>query len=223
MSAFDLIIFDCDGTLVDSETLNNQATSDVLAAIGLTKYTAEYCIDAFIGWNQERLWREVGRENNITLPGDMGARYSRRVAELRPTLLHPAPHIAEVLEKLSKTHKICIGSNGETENVCGAIKATKIDHFFSPEHIYVALDVTNPKPAPDLFLHAATRFGISPGRTLVIEDSVTGTKAGIAAGMTVFGYTGLSHKPKDETAAALSAAGAKVVSDNLLDILPFVA
>lgn len=222
MSSFDLIIFDCDGTLVDSETLNNTATSDVLAAIGLTRYTPEYCLETFIGWDQISLWDAVGRENGITLPPDMGERYSRRVAELRPRLLRPAPGIAEVLQSVSKTHKICIGSNGETENVCGAIETAGISQFFRPDHIYVALDVPKPKPAPDLFLHAARMLGADPGRTLVIEDSVTGTKAGIAAGMTVFGYTGLSHN-RELQSRELAAAGAVVVSATHADILRMLA
>lgn len=220
MSSFDLIIFDCDGTLVDSELLNNQATSEVLAEAGFPQYTTDYCMDHFVGWSQRKIWDVVAQDHLWSPPADINRRYIERVAFLKEQLVRPAPGIADVLAVLSRQGPVCVASNGEPENVRGLLQATNLLEFFEDRRIYTASQVENPKPAPDLFLYAAGQYGIAPDRCLVVEDSVAGASAGIAAGMTVFGYTGLTHDP-DGHGARLSGLGVHKVSPQLSDLPVF--
>lgn len=220
MSNFDLIIFDCDGTLVDSELLNNQATSEVLTEAGFLQYTTKYCLETFVGWSQRKIWDVVVRDHGRPLPDDINQRYIRRVASLKDQLVRPAPGIADVLAALSRQGPVCVASNGEPENVRGLLEATDLLGFFDDHRIYTASQVENPKPAPDLFLYAASQYGIAPDRCLVVEDSVAGATAGVVAGMTVFGYTGLIHDP-DAHGGRLSALGVHKVSSQLSDLRTF--
>jgi beta-phosphoglucomutase-like phosphatase (HAD superfamily) len=113
---------------------------------------------------------------------------------------------------------MCVGSNGERLNVTRIIEAAGFTRFFPDAHIFTKDMVKHAKPAPDLFLLAAEKMGVPPKRTLVIEDSPTGTAAGVAAGMTVVGFTGAAH---DHAAQAklLRAAGAHHVTADFLDII----
>lgn len=218
MNKFDLVIFDCDGTLVDSEMLCNLSTSEVLTAAGFPQYTLEYCLQTFIGSGQSAVWETVAQETGKALPEDVNRQFIERVAANTNAMAKPAPGILDVLTSLSLTHKICVGSNGERPNVVGAIAATGLLHFFSADCIFTVEDVARPKPAPDLYLHAARKMGVPPDRCLVVEDSVPGARAGLAAGMTVFGYYGLAH---DETAQAarLRQLGVHHVSARITDLL----
>lgn len=220
MSRFDLIIFDCDGTLVDSELLCNLSSSEVLTSAGYPQYTPEYCLETFIGCGQARVWETVMADTGGILPDDVMQRFIDRVAA-NMAMARPAPGIAAVLDNVSKTHKICVGSNGERPNVVGALQATGLQGYFSADRVFTVEDVVNPKPAPDLYLHAARQLGVAPERVLVIEDSVAGATAGIAAGMIVFGYTGVAHDQATQ-AEKLRQIGVHAVSNDLTDILPFL-
>lgn len=217
-SAVDLVIFDCDGTLVDSELLNNTATSEVLAAAGFPQYTPEYCMNTYVGWYQSKIWRTVEDEHDVKLPADVGRAYIERVRALQPLLARPAPGIESVLETLQKNYSLCVASNGEPENVRGLLEGTGLIRFFETDRIYTASLVPEPKPAPDLFLYAAAQYGADPRRCLVAEDSLAGARAGIAAGMKVFGYTGLAHQP-EEQATRLRQAGVDKISARIADLL----
>ncbi len=221
-SAFDLIIFDCDGTLVDTEMLCNLSTSEVLTSLGYSKYTPDYCLEYFIGTGQALVWKTVAEETGDILPPDVTRRFIDRVAANMEGMSRPTPGVQPLLETVSTTHKICVGSNGERPNVVGALKATNLLSYFSDDCIFTVEDVANPKPAPDLYLYAAISMGVPPARTLVIEDSVPGAAAGVAAGMTVFGYTGVAHH-QAEQAEKLRRVGVHAVSNDLADILPFIA
>ncbi len=220
MSSFDLIIFDCDGTLVDSELLNNQATSDVLVEAGFPQYTTDYCMETFVGWSQRKIWDVVARDHLWSPPADINRRYIERVAFLKDQWVRPAPGIENVLSALSRQGPVCVASNGEPENVRALLEATKLMKFFDDHRIYTASQVENPKPAPDLFLYAADQYGMNPDRCLVVEDSVAGATAGVAAGMTVFGYTGLTHNPEAH-GVRLAGLGVHRISSQLSDLLDF--
>ncbi len=221
MSNSDLIIFDCDGTLVDSELLCNQSASEVLAAIGYPQYTPEYCLRTFIGCGQSVVWKTVSEETGSTLPADINQRFIDRVAFNMDAMAKPAPGIVALLEAVSKTHRICVGSNGERPNVVGALKSTGLLRFFPAECIFTVEDVANPKPAPDLYLHAAAKMGFTPDRCVVVEDSVAGATAGVAAGMKVFGYYGLAHHPAQQ-AENLCGIGVHTTSAALDDLINFI-
>ncbi len=222
MSSFDLIIFDCDGTLVDSELLCNFSTSQVLTALGFPQYTPEYCLHTFIGSSQSAVWQAVRKDTGKDLPADVNQQFIERVGANTAAMAKAAPGIEDVLNAISKTHKMCVGSNGERPNVVGAITATGLKPFFADDHIFTVEDVMHPKPAPDLYLHAAKQMGVAPDRCLVVEDSVPGAKAGLAAGMRVFGYVGLAH---DQTAQAarLKTLGVHACSTDLHDLIGMIA
>ena len=218
MSNFDLVIFDCDGTLVDSETLNNVSTSEILTEIGLEQYTPDYSMATFIGRSQPVIWKIIEEQIGKPLLADINQRYIARIARNRDLYLKPAPDALRVIEQIGKTHKTCVASNGEVENVRTSIAGAGLSPFFPADQIYVAAMVQNPKPDPDLFLFAAKQNNATPARTLVIEDSLVGATAGVKAGMIVYGYTGLSHDPTDQ-AQKMREIGVHHISHSLLGIL----
>ena len=219
MSPFDLIIFDCDGTLVDSELLCNVASSEVLAAAGYPQYTTEACLQKFMGAGQAMVWKTVIQETGGNLPENINQMFIDRVIA-NMNMARPAPGIEGVLEKLSRTHKLCVGSNGERPNVVGVLEATGLIKYFAADHIFTVEDIVHPKPAPDLYLHAAAQMGIAPNRCAVVEDSVAGATAGVAAGMKVFGYYGLAH---DQAAQdkKLRHVGVHKTSADFSDLMAF--
>jgi HAD superfamily hydrolase (TIGR01509 family) len=218
----DLIIFDCDGTLVDSELLHNTATSQILTELGHPHYTPEYCMENFVGAGQSKVWERVQAETGDIFPTDVNNRFIDRVAQLQDGLVRPVPGAQAVLDSLHGRIKICVGSNGEPENVRGVLGACALLGYFNDADIFTARDVPRPKPAPDLFLHAAEKMGANPARCLVIEDSVAGATAGVAAGMRVIGYTGVAH---DRAArhTQLESLQLDIVIDDLADMMRLVA
>lgn len=215
---FDLLIFDCDGTLVDSETLHNTASSQVITELGFPQYTPAYCLEHFTGAGQAHVWHTVEREQGIKVPADINRRYIDRVIALQKDYAKVAPGVEAVLDFVRGKHKLCVASNGEPENVHGLLNLTGLIRYFKPQDVYTASMVANPKPAPDLFLWAAQSQQARAESCLVIEDSVAGATAGVRAGMTVFGYTGLAHD-KEEQAQKLKNAGVPHVSDSWDDFL----
>ncbi len=216
MNSFDLVIFDCDGTLTDSEYLNNQALLDVLHAEGLTQYTLEHAYKHWVGTTVSNILlaikAETGRE---LLPQDVIPRYTRRVSELQLTALKPIEGAAELIVAAKARCKVCVASNGERKNVIDSLEKTGLMTNFTEDIVFTKVQVKNPKPWPDLFLFAASTMGADPSRCLVIEDSSAGVRAGVAAGMTVWGYTGSSHDPEKQ-AQVLKSAGAHEVFDRLI-------
>ncbi|AEP10617.1 HAD family hydrolase [Micavibrio aeruginosavorus] len=223
MAAYDLVIFDCDGTLVDSELANNAAFCDELAAEGLTQYTLDYAMTHFVGSSVPTLMKLIADETGHVFPDDFRDRYIRNVSRRIPTDIRPIEHAYETIEIVSKIVPVCVASNGERMNVIDCVKAINaMDVFFTEETIFTKDQVEHPKPAPDLFLYAAAQMGnVPPERCLVIEDSKFGARAGVAAGMDVLGFTGSSHD-KLGRAAELSAERVIAVIDDLRDILDYL-
>ena len=188
---YDLIIFDCDGTLVDSEDINNRAVSEVLVSLGLSHYTPKYCMEVFTGMSLQDLQAYVGNEVKIS-PGDalIDAIISRGNL-LAHQHLQALPYAHTLLAGL--THKKCVASNGQRNSVLESLEITGLNAYFPEEDVFTYEQVKYAKPAPDLFLFAAERMGVKAEGCLVIEDSPTGVKAAKAAGMTVLGFTGASH------------------------------
>jgi HAD superfamily hydrolase (TIGR01509 family) len=188
---YKLVIFDCDGTLVDSEEINNRAVSEVLISLGLTHYTAEYCMELFTGMSLQNLLKYVAKEVK-NVPGDalLEAIISRSnmLARLH---LQALPYAHTLLARL--THPKCVASNGQRVNVVESLEITGLNVYFPEADIFTYEQVKHGKPAPDLFLFAAEQKGVKATDCLVIEDSPTGVKAAKAAGMMVLGFTGASH------------------------------
>lgn len=214
---FDLIIFDCDGTLVDSEYLNNLAVCQIFAEQGLPQYDMDYAMAHFVGKRFSQITADIAEETGHQFPNDISQQYIDRAAAMIPTHLKKIEGAYNLVEYAGQHTKICVASNGQRDNVFYSLEVAGLLPLFDEDHIFTGLDVEDPKPAPDLFLMAAERLGANPAETLVIEDSVVGVKAGVAAGMTTYGFTGAHHDPRAHK-NTLKQTGAHDVFDSLIHI-----
>jgi HAD superfamily hydrolase (TIGR01509 family) len=181
---FDLVIFDNDGVLVDSEWHANGILADLLCAAGLS-CTREDCIRDYMGSSLPRV-REIAEARlGRLLPRDLEDRYHARLFEAFRTELTAVPGVADVLAQL--TTPTCVASSGTHERIRLALTSTGLLTRFDGR-IFSAQDVARGKPAPDLFLHAAKTLGCAPERCAVIEDSPLGVEGANRAGMTAFGF-----------------------------------
>jgi HAD superfamily hydrolase (TIGR01509 family) len=207
---FDLVIFDCDGVLVDSEVISCRVHAEVLTRHGYP-ITADQVRERFLGRSARDANIEIEKELGRPLPE---AYDPERRAALRDALaqsVEAIPHIREVLDVIDT--RMCVASSGAHEKIFTTLSRAGLYGRFAP-HIFSAFQVSASKPAPDLFLFAAEQMGATPARCLVIEDSLSGVMAGRAAGMTVIGFTGGSHCRAGD-AERLLAAGAGIVIDNM--------
>lgn len=213
MDNIQLVIFDWDGTLADSEYLNNFATSLILKEAGYPQYTVDYSLEKFMGKSQVEIFAQIEADNGCALPADIMERYIETVSSYSPQYMRPTPGAIDVVKMLAARFPVCVASNGEKRNVLNALKDTGLAPYFG-ENVYTAALVPRPKPAPDLFLYAADRHGVKPAHCVVVEDSLAGAAGGVAAGMTVIGYTGVHHRPEEQK-RLLEAAGVKTVINDL--------
>ncbi len=215
--AYDLIIFDCDGTLVDTEHINKQATAHVLAEQGLHQYDEAYILRNCVGVRFNQTLANITAETGHAFPEDMAQRYIKLARAMVAEGLQEVAGARELVEHAKARTKICVASNGQRDNVISSLKIANLLPHFLDEQIFTAVDVANPKPHPDLFLHAAQRMGARAENCLVIEDSHVGVKAGIAAGMQVIGFSGV-HENSEHSSALLKEAGAHHIVDCLIHI-----
>ena len=208
----DLIIFDCDGVLVDSEVLSCRCLSDALAGCGIRLEFAD-AIELFLGRSSADLLQHYAAQGR-SLPDSFLSDLKTRVRETFQSSLQPIPGIASLLEGLCTPH--CLASSSDLDRVSLSLALTGLAPHFG-DRLYTAQMVPRGKPAPDLFLYAASRMRASPARTLVIEDSVSGITAARAAGMKVWGFVGGSHYESRDGRAILLAAGADRVFDRMAD------
>ncbi len=189
MTLPDLIIFDCDGVLIDSEVLSADVLISELAAIGAT-IDRDYVRKHFLGRSFPTVARTISESFALTLPGDFEQRYRSRLLSLFETELRPTPGIANLLATLSVPS--CVATSSSPPRVARSLAISGLAEHFG-DRVFTASQVAKGKPAPDLFLFSADRMGADPARTLVIEDSGPGIAAARAAGMDVVVYTGGSH------------------------------
>jgi HAD superfamily hydrolase (TIGR01509 family) len=206
----DLIIFDCDGVLVDSEIVSFEAEAEMFAEIGIG-LTAHDLLTRFLGTSSASMFAAIEQENGIKLPPAFAEQAARRTLEAFDRKLKPIPGVAELLANLPD--RKCVASSSEPPRIRHSLSLAGILHHFEP-HIFSATQVKRGKPAPDLFLLAAESMSVAPARCLVIEDSVAGVTAARAAGMAVLGFTGGSHclAGHDEN---LRTAGAQEVFESM--------
>ena len=195
-----LVIFDCDGVLIDSEPLANRVFRDLLESAGL-KMSLEDVMRAFVGSTKAGCIERAGQMLGRPLPASFGDEWDRELFAALRAEVKPVEGIPEVLASMKMPY--CVASNGNPDRIRLALEAAGLMPWVKGK-IFTAADVTHPKPAPDLFLHAAKRMGVAPADSAVIEDTPTGVKAAVAAGMKVFGYVGAPLAD----AAALRALGA---------------
>jgi HAD superfamily hydrolase (TIGR01509 family) len=214
----DLVVFDCDGVLVDSEIVSFEAEAELFGEIGLT-LTAADLLGRFLGMSSASMFAIIEREHGVKLPPDFAERAVRRTLEAFDQRLKAIPGIAELLTKLPD--RKCVASSSEPERIRHSLTLAGILHHFEP-NIFSATQVKRGKPAPDLFLFAAERMGAAPDRCLAIEDSVAGVTAARAAGMSVLGFTGGSHC-LDGHAEKLRQAGAGEVFGSCPELASYLA
>jgi HAD superfamily hydrolase (TIGR01509 family) len=181
-----LVIFDCDGVLVDSERLAVRVEAAVLAELGWPLGQAEV-IERFMGRSQAFMAQAILDRLGGRLPGDWQDRLDRRYRTAFDAELAPVDGIVEALDRIATP--TCVASSGSHEMLRHTLGLTGLYQRFEGR-IFSASEVAEGKPAPDLFLHAAARLGAEPAACAVVEDSRYGVEAARAAGMRAFGYTG---------------------------------
>jgi HAD superfamily hydrolase (TIGR01509 family) len=205
---FDLVIFDCDGVLIDSERIGFRIDARELALLGIEIDPAELS-RRYSGVPYPDMYRDLAQRHGISFAADHEARVHELALAACEAELEPTPGIAAALDAI--TLPVAVASSSNHEWLRRTLTRVGLYHRFAP-HVFSATEVARGKPAPDLFLHAAARMGAAPERCLVIEDSVAGTRGAVAAGMTVLGYTGTAYAPS--LGEALAAAGAARVYDD---------
>jgi len=207
-----LVIFDCDGVLVDSEVISNSVLARLLSDEGLPTTLAQARRDyqgLLLGEVVGSAEAKLGRP----LPAAWLARYERERTEEFRRELAPVPGAAETIARvLAAGVAVCVASQGKLEKTRLSLELTRLRRLFPERALFSAESVPRGKPHPDLFLHAARTIGAQPAACVVVEDTPSGVAAAVAAGMRVIGYAA------DSDEAALRAAGAEIVHS--LDEVP---
>ncbi|MFF6887217.1 HAD family hydrolase [Streptomyces sp. NPDC012421] len=197
---YDLVIFDNDGVLVDSEPLSNRLLAGYLTELGHPT-TYEDSLRDYMGAAIHRVHDLVRERTGERLPEDFDYTFHTRVFAAFQAELEPVEGAEDVLKRLTAAGvPYCVASSGSHERIRVGHRKTGLDAWFPEEVVFSAEDVGRGKPAPDLFLHAAARMGVAPERCVVVEDSRLGVQAAVAAGMDVYGFTAMT--PEDRLAGA---------------------
>ncbi len=200
-----LVIFDCDGVLVDSEPISNTVLAEKLTEVGLPTSPAEALLEY-----KGRIMADVVARAEALLGGRLPAGFveafeADRIEAFRRSL-EPVPGAFDTVRAISAAGVcVCVASQGKLEKTELTLSLTGLRPLFGPDALFSAYSVARGKPHPDLFLHAARTMGASPGASVVTEDTTIGVRAAVAAGMRVLGFAA------DGDAAALREAGAEVI------------
>jgi HAD superfamily hydrolase (TIGR01509 family) len=215
---FELIIFDCDGVLVDSEPIINRAHAQVLTACGYS-ITEKALVERFCGMSDPEMLDIIEREWGRALPASYGARVAEMIESGFRQSLAPIDGVAELLDGLRLAR--CVASSSAPEQIRRKLELTGLLTWFG-DNLFSATMVARGKPAPELFLYAAEQLRAAPTRCLVIEDSAAGIDAAVAAGMTAIGFSGGSHCGPAH-AARLQAHGAELVTADIRELAAAMA
>lgn len=209
--SFDLVIFDCDGVLIDSELISAQMLVMALANRGV-EIDLDYVQTHFLGRSYPTVLSQIKTDFSLDLPEGFEADYRARLLAAFETELKPMPGIEALIRRLALP--LCVATSSSRKRVTRSLEITGLTGLLGA-HVFTAESVRRGKPAPDLFLHAADRMGADPSRCLVIEDSLSGIRAARAAGMTVCRFTGGSHlsRPRAD-GSALPAPPADAAPDH---------
>ncbi|AWD21417.1 HAD family hydrolase [Fuscovulum blasticum] len=184
-----LIIFDCDGVLIDSEIISARMLVQALAALGV-QIDLPYVARHFLGRSYPTVMATIRRDFGLDLPPAFEDDYRARLLAAFERDLRIMPHVQDVLARLALPH--CVATSSSPGRAEFSLRLVGLGNLTGPR-LFTASMVPHGKPAPDLFLHAARSCGADPADCLVIEDSLTGIRAGLAAGMQVWRFTGGSH------------------------------
>jgi HAD superfamily hydrolase (TIGR01509 family) len=204
-SNFELIIFDCDGVLVDSELLSMRAYRDTLLASGI-EIDRDALLDC-VGLKQADIFSRIERLSGVSVPAAVRDDLWPRIRALFETELEPTVGLVDFLRSLRT--KSCVASSSDPGRLKVSLGLTGLAGFFG-DAVFSTQYVPHGKPAPDIYLFAAKRMGCDPTRCLVIEDSAPGIRGAIAANMLAIGYVGGAHI-RAQHADLLTAAGARAV------------
>jgi HAD superfamily hydrolase (TIGR01509 family) len=183
---FDLIIFDCDGVLVDSERLSIRVDAIYLERLGWPM-SSEEIVERWVGRSDADMRAEIEEHIGGPIPVAIDDEFSRVYRETLDRELVAVDGVREALDVITTPR--CVASSGEHEKIRRSLALTGLTDYFG-DRIFSATDVAHGKPAPDLFLLAAGTLGAEPARCAVVEDSVHGVAAALAAGMQAFAYAG---------------------------------
>lgn len=187
----ELVIFDCDGVLIDSETISARILIGQLSRVGI-EVDFPYVQRHFLGRSWTKVAAEIRDTHGLTLDLDFEERYRSELLHAFETELKTTEGVEAVLDGLGVA--FCVATSSSPKRVRRSLELSGLAPYFS-ERLYTASMVANGKPAPDLFLHVAARMGVEPKRCLVVEDSMPGLLAAASAGMEVWWFTGGSHLP----------------------------
>jgi len=214
-NSFDLIIFDCDGVLVDSERVANEVFARVLEEVCGLQFTLEDMFDTFVGHSRDQCLRKIETLIGEPPPSELDRRYQQDINSALAESVAAIDGIEAVLEQLALPY--CVASSGSHDKMRMTLGKTNLMRFVAGR-IFSTSDVERGKPHPDIYLHAARTMGIDdPARCLVIEDSPIGVTGAVAAGMKVFGFAELMP------AHRLHASGAHHVFDRMHDLPNLIA
>jgi HAD superfamily hydrolase (TIGR01509 family) len=215
----EVVIFDCDGVLVDSEVISLGRTRSALGKAGLPLSEQEV-FDRFLGVSVDSMLETVGRELGATLPDT----FRRQLADdILADLEHELKGIEGLREALDGLGaRVCVASSSTPDRIRRSLAVVGYSALFEP-NIFSTTETARGKPHPDIFLYAAEKMRTAPGACLVIEDSVAGVIGAAKAGMRIFGFTGGSHITGPAQGERLLRAGASLVFDQMATLPKLIA
>lgn len=205
-SRYDLIIFDCDGVLIDSEIMSSETLISSLDSLGVS-ISHDFVQHHFLGRSFAKVAETVLRDFGVVLPQEFERTYRTSLLEAFETGLVPTDGIVNVLEAL--TIPFCVATSSSPERARRSLEIAGLVDYFD-QAVFTASEVKHGKPAPDLFLFAAEKFRTEPKKCLVVEDSIPGIEAAEAAGMDVWRYVGGSHLSSDGSLSGHDRPGLQV-------------
>ncbi len=201
-----LVIFDCDGVLADSEVISARVLAAELRPYGLTM-DEDYIFRNFVGQSFPKVADKIRARFQLDVPQDFEAAYRAKLVDAFAEGLSRTPGLGDVLDHLNCPR--CVATSSSPPRVARTLRITGLDGYFGKD-VFTASEVQNGKPAPDLFLHTASKMAVSPENCLVIEDSMAGILAARAAGMEVWRYIGGSHMQGFSASELATPAGVPV-------------
>ena len=214
-----LVIFDCDGVLVDSEALVVEHEARLLTEAGFPM-TVEEVIETCVGLAYPDMMEMLHTRFGKPIPHDLSEEIQAAALASFPDHLLPVAGMAGLLGSLDQRR--CVASSSNLDRIELSLRITHLLEHFAPETLFSAQMVTNGKPAPDLFLHAAEQCGAQPEECVVIEDSPHGVTAAVAAGMHVIGFVAGRHC-RPSLVPRLEAAGANQIAADASELQELIA
>jgi HAD superfamily hydrolase (TIGR01509 family) len=207
----EIVIFDCDGVLVDSEVIALGQTRRALGQVGLSLTHAQ-AMERFLGLSLDSIVQKAEADLAVDLPAHFRDDLTR---DILASFQHDLKGVADVDKAVAGLEcPVCVASSSSLERIRLSLAAVGYDRLFEP-HVFSASMATRGKPHPDLFLYAARQMGADPAHCLVIEDSVPGIEAAVSAGMVAFGFVGGSHFSDLAQGIRLREAGASLIFDDM--------